>query len=100
MTALLLNYIHLMAFFSHTTWVNWHQKGKLFWIIMKQKMTGGTGISWTICKSFAPHSRQITTPVPQFLQARCCSCQPTNKYAATIRVMGLSITAIHAKTNS
>jgi len=27
-------------------------------------MTGGCGISWTICKSFAPHSRQITTPVP------------------------------------
>jgi len=25
---------------------------------------GGNGISWTICKSFAPHSRQITTPVP------------------------------------
>ena len=27
-------------------------------------MTGGSGISWTICKSFAPHSRQITTTVP------------------------------------
>ena len=26
---------------------------------------GGSGISWTICKSFAPHSRQITIPVPQ-----------------------------------
>ena len=25
---------------------------------------GGCGISWTICKSFAPRSRQITTPVP------------------------------------
>jgi len=25
---------------------------------------GGSGISWTICKSFAPYSRQITTPVP------------------------------------
>ena len=25
---------------------------------------GGNGISWTICKSFAPYSRQITTPVP------------------------------------
>jgi len=24
---------------------------------------GGSGISWTICKSVAPHSRQITTPV-------------------------------------
>ena len=25
---------------------------------------GGSGISWTICKSFAPHSRQKTKPVP------------------------------------
>ena len=25
---------------------------------------GGSGISWTICKSFAPRCRQITTPVP------------------------------------
>jgi len=27
-------------------------------------MIGGSDISWTICKSFAPHSRQITTPAP------------------------------------
>jgi len=30
-------------------------------------MTGfwdGSGISWTICKQSAPHSRQITTPTP------------------------------------
>jgi len=25
---------------------------------------GGSGISWTICKSFVPRSRQITMPVP------------------------------------
>ena len=25
---------------------------------------GGSGISWTICKSFAPRDRQITTPLP------------------------------------
>ena len=31
---------------------------------MKQEMMGGSGISWTICKSFAPRFRQITTPVP------------------------------------
>ena len=24
----------------------------------------GCGISWTICKQSAPHSRQITTPTP------------------------------------
>jgi len=27
-------------------------------------MMGGSDISWTICKSCALHSRQITTPVP------------------------------------
>jgi len=34
---------------------------------MRQEMTGfwdGSGISWTICKQSAPHSRQITTPTP------------------------------------
>jgi len=39
-------------------------KGKPFWILMKQKMMGDSGIIWTICKSFARHSRQITAPVP------------------------------------
>jgi len=29
-----------------------------------KRWRGGSGISWTICKSFAPCSRQITTPVP------------------------------------
>jgi len=28
------------------------------------RLWGGSGISWTICKSFAPRSRQLTTPVP------------------------------------
>jgi len=47
--------------FSRTTSVSRHQKGTPFWIL---KWLYGSGISWTICKSFAPHSRQITTPVP------------------------------------
>jgi len=34
---------------------------------MKQEMMGGSGIRWTICKSFAPCSRQITTPAPHHL---------------------------------
>jgi len=31
---------------------------------MKQEMMGGSNISWTTYKSFAPHSRQITTSAP------------------------------------
>ena len=30
------------------------------WFFTKQEMIGVSGISWTICKSFARHSRQIT----------------------------------------
>jgi len=43
-----------------------------FWILLKKRWCGGSGIRWTICKSFALHPRQITTP------ARCSSCHPTN----------------------
>jgi len=33
---------------------------------------GGSDISWSICKSSAPRSRQITLPAPhQFLRAVC-----------------------------
>jgi len=27
---------------------------------------GGSGISWTMCKSFAPHFRQTTMPTPHY----------------------------------
>jgi len=58
-------YIHTFnGLFSSTTRVSGHQKGKPFWILLKQEMMGGSGISWTICKSFVPHSRQITMPAP------------------------------------
>ena len=76
-------YIHTYTFnglFSTTTWISWHQKGKPFWILLKQEMLSSSGISWTICKLFAPHSRQITTSVPHdsFLRAGCSSWRPTN----------------------
>jgi len=60
-TTLLLH--PLNGLFSRTTWLSPHQKGKPFWILL-QDMMGGSGISWTICKSFAPRSRQTTMPVP------------------------------------
>jgi len=78
----LLHYIHLKAFFSSKTWVIWHQKNKSFCILMKHEMMGGSGIRWTICKSSAPRSRQITTTVPyhSLFTARCPSWRPTNVY--------------------
>jgi len=46
---------------TRVTRVSRHQKGKP-WILLKQEMMGWQcSISWTICKSFAPHSIQITT---------------------------------------
>jgi len=45
---------------------------------------GGSGISWSICKAFAPCSRQIRCQylTTQFLQAGCPSCHPTNSARA------------------
>ena len=51
--------------FSRTPWVSRHQKGKPFWIYWSKRWWVGSGIGWTICKSFAPRCRWITTPVPQ-----------------------------------
>jgi len=38
--SILLQYIRLTAFFSRTTWVSRHQKGKPFWILLEQEMMG------------------------------------------------------------
>jgi len=35
-----------------------------FWILLQLRWWVGSGISWTICKSFAHWSRQTTMPVP------------------------------------
>ena len=39
------------------------RKVKLIWILLKQEIVSGSGISWAIRKS-APRSRQITKPAP------------------------------------
>ena len=45
------------------SWDSQHQKSKPFWIrfYWSKIWWGNSGISWTICKSFALCSRQITT---------------------------------------
>ena len=55
------------SLFSTTTWVSRCQKGKTSPDLSKARVDRGlgcSGISWTICKQSAPHSRQITTPTP------------------------------------
>ena len=39
------------------------RKVKPIWILLKQEIVSGSGISWAMCKS-APRSRQITMPAP------------------------------------
>ena len=63
-------YTRLMAFFSRTTWVSQYQKGKTSLGLNDARddgVLGCSGISWTIYKQSAPHSRQITTPTPPSL---------------------------------
>jgi len=69
--------------FSRTTWVTRTRKinhSGFYW----SKKWSDSGISWTICKSFAPRSRQIPRQylATQFLQARFPSCHPMNSIKA------------------
>jgi len=41
------------------------RKAKPIWILLKQEIVSGSGISWAVCNS-APRSRQITTPTPHY----------------------------------
>jgi len=54
-----LNYCFV---FSRTSWVRLpgsrYQKDEPFWVLQKPRWWGGSGISWAICKSFAPRCRQ------------------------------------------
>ena len=56
-------YTHSTALFPGLPGWAGTRKVKPIWILLKQETVGGSGISWTICKS-APSSRQITTPAP------------------------------------
>jgi len=57
--SLLLLLLVLLHPFSGTRKAN---HSGFFW---SKRWWGGSGITWTICKSFAPCCRQISTPVPQ-----------------------------------
>ena len=54
--------------FSRTTWVSLRRKGWTnldFNETTDDRVAASSGISWTICKSFVPRSRQKTTPAPR-----------------------------------
>jgi len=78
--------LHLFnSLFFRTTCVSWHQKGKPFWILLEQEMTGW---QWhqlddtqIICTSLWTDNHASTSPL-KFLQAKCRSCHPTNSIKA------------------
>jgi len=85
----LITYLLLLcpfnSLFSGTTWVSRHQKGKPFWILLKQEMVGW---QWhqldhmqIICSSLQTDNHASTSPL-SFLQAGCPSCHPTNSIKA------------------
>ena len=54
--------------FSRTTWVSQYRECKTSMNLNEARddgVMGCSGISWTICKQSAPHSKQITTPTVQ-----------------------------------
>ena len=77
--SLSLTHTHTHMFnslFSRTTWVNHHQKGKPFWIFLKQEMMGW---QWDqlehmqiICTTLQTDNH-ASTPSLNFLQAGCSS---------------------------
>ena len=70
---------------SGITQVSRYQKDKPFWILLKQRWWCDSDINWTICKSSALCSGQITILAlhhSPFLWAGCSSCCPTNSIKA------------------
>ena len=56
--------------FSRTTWLSRYQKGKTSLDLNEARYYGdcdGSGVSWTICKQSASHSKQKRTPTPDHL---------------------------------
>jgi len=68
-------------------WLDAHPFNSLFW--------GGSGIIWTICKSFPPRCRQITTPEPHhwIFAGRNVFTTPNCKYQST-ESNGRSVTSV------
>jgi len=76
--------ICLMAFFSRTTWVSRHQKGKPFWILLEQQMMGW---QWhqldhmqIICTSLQTdnHASTFVSDIAIFVLKRDVKLQLTN----------------------
>jgi len=89
---LLLLLLHpFNGLFSRKTWVSRYQKGKTSLDLNEARdgeVLESNGISRTLCKQYALHSREITnhssTSSLNFLQAGCFSWHPANSVKALI----------------
>jgi len=83
-------YIHTFnGLFSRTTWVSRHQKGKPFWILLKQEMMGWKWhqldhmqIICTTLQTCNQTCNHASTPSLNFLRSRSSSWRPTNSVKA------------------
>jgi len=75
--------------FSRTTWVSWHQKGKLFWILLAGARDDGMAVAsaepYAHHLHLAPDRCQYLNT--KFLQAGCPSCCQTNSVKALKAIM-------------
>jgi len=66
-----------------TGWMSQYHKGKTIWILLKQEIVSGSGISWTICKS-APRPRQPRQhPTTQFFTGQMPFLPPNQQRQST-----------------
>ena len=91
------------SYISRTTWVSWYQKGKTSLDLNKAKddrVSGCSGISWTICKQSAPRCRQITSSLNFYRSDTLPEALPTLSKALKalykIKWTQLQLTTTHA----
>ena len=76
-----------LTLFSKTTWVSWHRKSKLFWILNFNEARDDE----VVVASAGPYANHLHLTaerwprqylITQFLQAGCPSCHPANSVKA------------------
>ena len=89
--ALKATLVHMHPFngpLSGTTRVSRYQEGKPVWILLKQEIVSGRGISWAICKC-APRSRQLT-PHHSVFTGRIPFSLPPNQHVKALKASALA----------
>ena len=91
-------YVRLTAFFPRSTWVSRHQKGKPFWILMKQEMMGW---QWhqldhmqVICTSLQTDNHASTSPLSFYRPDALPVAQPTASKHVLHKSKTISLTLI------